>query len=165
MAGVKDVLIDQFRVGSMLIQQFTADLTDEEYFVAPMEGTNHTAWVLGHIATIEDQAVARLTGSAPRFPEATAGLFAPGSKCVPGAETYPSRTDLDEMFRSARSRTVEAIKAFDEARWDDPAPEGAPALFGTVGVYWAVQGAHQFWHIGQLAACRVALNKPRTITP
>lgn len=165
MAGVKDVLIDQFRVGSMLIEQFTADLTDEEYFVAPMDGANHTGWVLGHIATIEDQAVGRLTGTAPRIPQATAGLFAPGSTCVPGAELYPGRAELDEMFRSARSHAVEAIKAFDESRWDDPAPEGSPAIFATVGVYWAVQGAHQFWHIGQLAACRVALNKPRTITP
>lgn len=165
MAGVKDVLIDQFRVGSMLIEHFTADLTDKEYFVAPMEGTNHTAWVLGHIATIEDQAVARLTGTAQRIPEATASLFAPGSKCVPDAEVYPSRDELDEMFRTARSSIVEAIKSFDESRWDDPAPEGSPSMFATVGTYWAMQGAHQFWHIGHLTACRVALNKPRTITP
>ena len=64
------------------------------------------------------------------------------------------------MFRNARDHTVEILNAFDDRKWDDPAPEGVPReLFPTMGAVWGMQATHQFWHIGHITACRAAMKK------
>ncbi len=165
MAGAKDVIHQQLQNGQQLIQMYTGDLSDEEYFKAAAPRTNHPAWILGHIATSEDSLVSMLTGQLKRFSEATHELFGGSSTCVPDAAQYPSRKELDEMFRNAREYTVEALQMYDESKWANPAPEGLPKeFFSTAGSVWGLIGFHQFWHIGQLTTCRQAMNKKRMLT-
>jgi hypothetical protein len=161
MSTPKDIILNQLQSGNYLIEKFTADLSDAEYFKPPIAGANHAAWVLGHIACSEDSMVSPLTGTKLRLPDATHALFKGGSKCLPDASNYPSRKQIDELFRNTRAHTIEALKTFDVAKFDRPGPDNLPKdLFPTVGSVWALQGTHQFWHIGQLSGCRVAMNKP-----
>lgn len=165
MADAKDVILAQLESGQMILDMFTKDLTDAEYYEPPMAGGNHTAWVLGHLACTEDWAVGAIAGSGPRLPQATHKLFNGQSTCVAESSKYPPPNDLEEMFRNARAHTVEILKAFDDRKWDDPAPEGVPReFFPTMGAVWGMQATHQFWHIGHVSACRTALGKPRQLT-
>lgn len=164
MATAADVILNQLQSGMFLIEKFTEDLSDAEYLAMPAPGTNHAMWILGHIAVAEDSMVSKLTGAKLRLPEATHTLFSGGSKCVGDAAAYPSRKEIDEMFRNTRAHTVEALQTADLSTFDDAAPEGLPKeLFPTVGACWGLQGTHQFWHIGHLSACRAAMNKKRVL--
>ncbi|MHC4697205.1 MAG: DinB family protein [Planctomycetota bacterium] len=165
MASAKDVIRNQLQNGQQLIEMYTGDLSDEEYFHPATPGTNHAAWILGHIAVSEDSLVSMITGQAKRFPQAVHDLLGPSSTCESDASKYPSRSELDEMFRNSRAHTVEALQTFDEGKWVDPAPEGLPKqFFWTAGAVWGLIGFHQFWHIGQLTTCRTVMNKKRLLT-
>jgi hypothetical protein len=162
MSYVKGVVLGQLEEGHTLIELLTKDLSEREYFRLPVKGANHIAWILGHIACTEDWAVAALTGSSQRVKRITHDLFGSGSTCVAHRSRYPKRSEIDDLFRTARARTAEVLTAFDLVNWDDPSPDAMPnALFPTKGSVWARQATHQYWHIGQMAVCRVAMHKPR----
>jgi hypothetical protein len=164
MAGAKDVILSQLQTGQFLIDQFTPDLSDEEYFEIPVAGANHAAWLMGHLAVSEDGLTAAATGGAKIFPDTTHEKFRGGSTCHADASKFPSRREIDEMFKRSRAHTVEALQAFDERRWGDPSPkEMSQELFPTLGAIWTLQGTHQFWHIGHLTVCRAALKKARKL--
>ena len=78
MANPKTVVLDQLQSGQMLIERLTPDLTDQEYFTAPAEGTNHIGWLLGHIAVSEDSISAAITGSPMRIDESMHAVFKGG---------------------------------------------------------------------------------------
>ena len=106
MASPKDVVLHQFKTGNFLLEKFTEDLSDAEYFKPPIEGTNHAAWILGHIACSEDWVVATTTGADRRMPQATQDLFKGGSVSIPDASKYPSRKEIDELYRSGRENAT-----------------------------------------------------------
>ncbi len=164
MASAKEVILSQLGMGQFLIDKFTADLSDAEYYSVPTAGTNHAAWILGHIAVSEDNGIALATGGKKRHAQATHDLFKGGSKCEPDAKKYPSRKDVDRLFQDTRAALIETVKLFDEKEWNDPTPpEANKNLFPTLGSVWALQGTHQFWHIGQLSVCRKALHKKQVL--
>jgi len=92
MATAKDMILEQLGIGQFLLEKFTADLSDDEYFKIPAEGANHPAWIIGHIAVSEDSLVAAATGGEKEIAESLQELFKGGSKCVADAATYPTRT-------------------------------------------------------------------------
>lgn len=160
MASPKDVIADQLQRSAFLFQTFTKDFSDAEYFQPAVSGSNHAAWVVGHIACAEDWGRWLLTGAAKQIDEPTHALFKGGSNCMPDAGKYPSRQAIDMMFQNSRARLSDALGAFDVRRWDEPTPEQGPRKqFGTLGAVWGLMGFHPFWHIGQLTTCRVALKK------
>ncbi len=165
MASPNDVVAAQLQTGQFLIEKFTEDLLDSEYFTPPIEGANHVGWIIGHIAASEDRTVSLITGAAQRLPTAMHELFRGGSTCLPDASKYPSRKKIDEFFHNSRANTVQALEAFDENKWNDPSPEEAfRDFFPTLGSLWGMQGTHQFWHIGQLTICRTKMKKKRILT-
>ena len=164
MATAIDVILTQLGTGQFLMDKFTADFSDEEYFKIPVEGSNHAAWILGHIAVSEDSMAATAAGIDKKIPDSTYELFKGGSKCVADASKYPSRKEIDELFKTSRARTIEALNSSDASTWDGPPPEGYPKeVFPTMGAIWGMLGTHQFWHIGQLTVCRAVLKKPQVL--
>ncbi|MGD2111476.1 MAG: DinB family protein [Phycisphaerae bacterium] len=164
MSTVKHVILAQMQLGQTLIEMFTKDLSDSDYFEIPAPGANHVGWVLAHLACTEDWAVAAITGLPERIPRPTHELVKGGSTCIADASVYPARTDLDELFKNARAHTIESLEAFDLSKWDDASPDDMPEQYiPTVGSVWGMQATHQFWHIGQITVCRAALGKPRVL--
>jgi hypothetical protein len=163
MVGPKDVVVGQMQTSQFLFEKLTSDLTDAEFFKAPMPGANHAGWIVGHIACSEDWVTSLLTGSKMQIPEDTHAMFKSGSVCHPDAARYPARRKLDELFRDSRAHALEAIKTFDAARWNDPNPKGNNGPFPTLGSLCALLGFHPFWHIGQLTVCRVFMGKPKVL--
>lgn len=165
MVTAKDVIAGQLQTGEYFLQTFTKDFTDAEYFAPAVAGSNHAAWILGHLACTEDWGRWLLSGKSKHLDEATHALFKGGSSCMPDPSKYPSRKALDRLFADSRSRLVEALGAFDIGRWDEPTPDHGPRKqFPTLGDLWALMGLHQFWHFGQLTTCRAALRKKALLT-
>lgn len=165
MVTVKDVVREQLQFSQMLLEKMTADLTDPEYLMPAIDNGNHATWILGHIAHAEDWATSLLTGNAQNLSAAVHELYQGGSTCTTDASRYPSRAEIDDMFKTTRARTFNALEGFDEGRWGDDAPEGAPIdSFPKVGSLWGLLGFHPFWHIGQLTDCRKVLGKPPALS-
>lgn len=165
MPTAKSIILEQLGMGQFLFDKFTGDLSDADYFKAPIPGANHTAWIIGHIAASEDSLVAGATGKPKKVDEATYELFKGGSKCLPDAAKYPARKKIDELFKDCRAHTIEALKMSDESKWNAPSPEGfTKEVFPTMASIWGLLGTHAYWHIGQLTVCRVALKKPSVLT-
>ena len=82
MASPKDVVVHRLTFGQSLIEMFTSDLSDEEYFIPAAEGTNHIAWILGHVAQTEDWMVKLLTSAERRVSEELQKLFGGSSECT-----------------------------------------------------------------------------------
>ena len=163
MPSCKEVILTQMSSSDFVLNKMIADLSDAEFFKPPVAGANHAAWVVGHIAVSEDSMVADLTGRSKRYPKEHE-LFRGGSTCLADASKYPPRKAIEELLRNCRAHTIEALKAFDEKKWNDPSPEGWPRdVFPTLGSIWALMGAHPFWHIGQLSVCRQAMGKKRVL--
>ncbi len=165
MASPKDVVVQQLMFGQTLFEMFTSDLSNEEYFIPAAEGTNHVAWVLGHIAQTEDWMIGLLTGAERTVSEDLQELFGGSSECSPDASKYPQRKELDDIVRSNRARAIRAAQTVDDSCWDDVAPEGGlpQNFFPTVGSIWGLVGTHQFWHLGQLTTCRSVMKKKRVL--
>ena len=141
MASPKSVIRSQLELGGNLLQQFAKDLTDAEYFHTPSPGTNHAGWLLGHIACTEDWGMSTISGQAAKFDQPMRDLFDGGTTCHASAGKYPSRQEIDKMFRDARDATMQTLASFDENRWDAPSPEGAPVdFFPTLGSLWGMMG-------------------------
>ncbi|UCE59984.1 MAG: DinB family protein [Phycisphaerales bacterium] len=165
MATAKDVVRLQLDNAQKLMEMFTADLSDEEYFKPAAADTNHAAWIVGHIACSEDSLVSLITGGAKRIPDGTHALFGGESTCLPDASKYPSRKELDDMLLTACAHTLEALQTFDEGKWENPAPEGLPQeVFPSLGAVWGLLATHSWWHIGQLTTCRKVLGKKPQLT-
>ncbi len=166
MTDAKKVLLSQLQAGAGIIKMMTADLTDEEYFTPVSENGVHTAWALCHLARTEDFFVSTLTGTDQLLPPCLHDIGNAGGPCETDASKYPSRTEIDKAFADSRAQTVAAIDNMTKEEWDATAPEGLPLpeAFTSKGLYWGLQAVHQFWHIGQIASCRTAMNKPKLIT-
>ncbi len=164
MIRAKEMILQQLHTGTFLFQKFTDDLLDEEYFIAPTTGGNHTAWNLGHIACVEDAIVSGICSGQPQLSKVVRDLFASGASCSVDAARYPSRAEIDSLFSETRERTVSAVEELDDALWNDPPPPSFPReLFPTRGAAWSALGTHQFWHLGEVAVCRTALGKDRVL--
>jgi len=164
MESKKDVILNQLATSGFLYTKLTADLSDEEYFKVPLAGGNHVGWCLGHVAVSEDRMSAGATGSKPQTSDATQNLFKGGSTCFADASKYPSRAEIDALFRDNHAHMMEKLKAFDESKWNDPAPEGMKSdVLPTLGAIWSLMGVHPFWHVGHLTVCRLALGKKHVL--
>ena len=164
MPSAKAIIMEQMGMGQFLFDKFTADLSDEEFFKPPVPGANHAGWIVGHIAVSEDSLASGVTGEEKSIPESIQELFKGGSKCLADAAQYPSRKEIEELYKNTRAHTIEAIKASDESTWDAPSPEGfTKEVFPTVASIWGLIGTHQYWHIGQLTVCRTALGKKHVL--
>jgi len=135
MSIAKNVIQNQLDTGMFLIEKFTADLSDQDYFHAPVASSNHTAWILGHLATSDDRMLSTITGKPHRLAKDHHELFRGGAPCDPSPSRYPARKAMDELFRTQRAHVVEALKMADQKSWDEPCPdENMRRFFPTVGV-------------------------------
>ena len=156
----KELVLNQLKMGQVLIGEFTADLSDAEYFQPPLAGANHATWILGHLACTEDWAMSLLGGTVYRIPQKLHDAFKGGSTCDADATKYPGRREIDRLFAEARAFTLERLAQSDLSTWANRSPEGFPAnRLPTVASVWSLMGLHQFWHFGQLTVCRQAMKK------
>ena len=129
MAGPKDVILAQFANAEQLMQWFTSDLSDAEYFKPPVPRRQSRGL---------DHRTRRVFRGFDRGRHHRQGDVHPcgdprdiqgGEDCLPDAARYPSRKQVDELLRDSRAHTREAIRDFDDKRWNDPLRRDGPRSF------------------------------------
>jgi uncharacterized damage-inducible protein DinB len=130
-----------FRTAAMLAA--VDELTEKQLIWRPPCGANPIAWMLWHIAEVEDNWVGNLLyGAAKRYPF---GLSVKSALM----ENYPSKRDLLEYFREVRMLTKERLeKATTESFSDQVRDEQYGML--TVRQLWAGVMSSAAWHGGQI---------------
>ena len=156
----KDVIKSQIGTSEFLVEKFLSDLSDEDFLHQLPEGGQTVTWVLGHRACTEDWTLHHLTGEPYQIPGDLHEKFKGGSTVETDPTANPSRAEIEGTYRAQRERTMAALEQSDESTWDDPAPEGMPEVFPTIGSLWGMTGTHIFWHVGQITIIRRLLGKP-----
>ena len=164
---IKALLRNQLVSGREILTKAAEPLTEDEFHVhLPGPGVSPN-WVFGHLAVNEDWFLSILTGSAIALDAELIAMYQDDTSYkqeVPITTsrhgTHPTKREILDLFESQRTRVLDALDASDTSDWLDPAPDGMPAVFDTVGAVWGVIGTHQYWHIGQLMSIRHMLGKP-----
>ena len=153
----RDMLLNQLQGGSFLYENFIKDLSDDDARFQPFPGGSHAIWLLMHVATTEDWVRSTLTGEPMALPAELHEKFSGRGECVP--ENTMTLADAWKLFSETRNRTMALVQEFPESRYEEPAPEGVPKFFPTMGAMLGLLGTHQFWHFGQLTFNRRMRNK------
>lgn len=139
----------------------TADLSDEQMTRQPVPGTNHAAWILGHLAIGTDSA-ARLLGARPACPPEWRTKFGPGSVVVTDVNAYPGKGELLAAIEAGHARVAELAATAEAERL--ARPHGLPILkeeLPTVGdLLGHLMTTHPATHLGQLSAWRRMMGLP-----
>lgn len=154
-------LLFSYRWGAETFERLVADVADADFTAQPVEGINHPAWLMGHIATYHDVIVALLKGDAFDNPwDADCGK---NSSPVADRSAYPSKEAIlkrhAEGFAAASAAITEAPAAawsagFEHPAWGKQFDAVAPAV-----TFLAT--THQALHLGQLSGWRRAMSLPR----
>lgn len=130
-------------------------ITDAEALLTPVPGLNSVNWIAGHILAHRDRLHALLELE-PAWPAQLSGIdgYRNGAAGASGRSTPPLaalRAELDTSQTAVLTRL----------RNLDPAVLASPATpTRSVGDQLALFGAHDWYHIGQLALLRRLLGKP-----
>jgi hypothetical protein len=143
----------------------TADLKDEQLCVQPLEGINHPAWIMSHLAIATDYA-ARLLGEPWACPKDWHEKFGPGSKVSPERSNYPSKAELLAVLEAGHARVTKAAGQVSEVRLQLPQPSRVfKEELPTVGdLLTHLITSHPAIHLGQLSAWRRMMGLPRVLT-
>lgn len=138
------------------VESLLADVTEAEMGAQPCEGVNPPAWLVGHLAYVND-AVAGVLGREPQLPESWSTEFGQGSTPAPATDAgYPPKEELLAALRSSHARFREAVQGVDLSTLTDANPIVflRPTL-PTVGDLVAhCLSTHAATHAGHLSAWR-----------
>jgi hypothetical protein len=124
---------------------------------------NPLAWQLGHLACTEDDVAGLFTAGPPPTPvvhDSLRAVCATGSPSPAPGTAYPPLVDLWTLLDRTHERLLGVLDAASPAELDRP-PRVANPYFHTLcqGVYEAA--LHENYHVGEIAALRKVLGKPR----
>jgi len=142
-------------------KKLVADIPDAEMCTQAIEGMNHAAWVLGHLAFVFDSMM-RVFDQPHQMPKDWVPLFNLSSKPSSDRSLYPSKDELWKIYEDSYRRAAAAIGSAPEEMFERefPNPRLRPML-PTVGVAMVhILTTHHGLHLGQLSAWRRARGLP-----
>lgn len=137
------------------------DLQDEQRALAPHVNAKPPGWLLGHLAVTGDF-VRRHWQRPAMTPREWGSRFAPGSQVSLAAEDYPPIDNLRTLFQEIYRDLAACAPTIPGDVLDASNPfEAARARFPTLRDFAAyLLTTHLGYHLGQLAAWRVAAGLP-----
>ena len=162
-AALRELALDRVTWSRGFLNALLAEMTDEQLLARAAGSGNHAMWVMGHMATVDDNVVSAITGEPQRLPETFRTLFAAGSKPTDRAADYPSRQELTGAMNAARERLKQWIATLDDSTAFEPTPERMRRFAPNRIVLGLTVSAHEMMHAGQVTAVRAALGLPRLV--
>ncbi|MEM1099591.1 MAG: DinB family protein [Planctomycetota bacterium] len=146
---------------TQVIDQYLADISDEELFVRPTPNANHLAWQLGHLISIHDRILGLVRpGTMPALPEGFAERHGKEASCSDNPNDFYTKAEYLEVLNQQRSATQKLLGEMTDEELATEAPEPIRPWVGTVGVaIQFVSCTHWLWHAGQWAVLRYSLGK------
>jgi hypothetical protein len=124
---------------------------------------NPLAWQLGHLACTEDYVAGLFAAGAapaPLAPDSLRTVCATGSPTPSPATEYPSLADLWTLLDRTHERLLAVLDAAGQEELDRPPREANP-YFNSLGQGVYEAALHENYHVGEIAALRKLLGKPR----
>ncbi len=136
--------------------KLVADLNDQQMVAQPAPGTNHPAWVLGHLLQVDYRLLNLLGGPAPEVDEQWRQTYGGKSTPVADASKYKPKQFYVERLAATREKIIARLRAMKPEDFQQPTPD--PAMrerFPTIGHVAMVLGTwHEAYHAGQLSTWR-----------
>ncbi|TWT42950.1 DinB family protein [Botrimarina hoheduenensis] len=106
-------LLTLYRFTLAMAESLMIDISEEEMAHQPAPGVNPPAWIIGHLAVVNEMALA-LMGHEKRLPAAWTIEFGPGSQPLPQQmEAYPPRAELLTALRETHAAVCLAVQDKD----------------------------------------------------
>jgi hypothetical protein len=140
------------------LERTLAGITDAEALLAPVPGINPVNWLVGHILLYRDR-IHDVLGIDPAWSEhlGTSDPYRSGVSPSAGELSVPLTTLRTELERSQGT----VLTKLAHLTAEDLAAAGTPNR--TVAEQLALFGAHDLYHVGQIAMVRRLLGKPRAL--
>ncbi len=146
----KQLIIEQMEMVRGMLREWVADITQEQMSTRAVDGGVHLAWILSHLAWSEAGTVnkfIRQQDNPLRHLGKSCGMH---STVVDEADGYPSKAQAMATLEEVRVGTLEFLETLSPADLDTPVKDG-PAEFKTWGSIFALIGAHEAHHNGQIS--------------
>jgi uncharacterized damage-inducible protein DinB len=159
---MKEIILAIFRFNLSFSHRLAADVPEDQMCAQPVPGKvmNHGAFLLGHLAWADDNAI-RVLGGTPALSEQQTEIFRMGAKPLPDRALYPSKAELLSRLEGAHERLAEAFASASPEVLAQPAPERMRSRFKTNGhLVVGLMTAHEASHNGQFSAWRRAMGWP-----
>ena len=156
-----DAIVYALTGGGQLVRRFVEDLKPEEFLHRPSPNANCVAWVVGHLALSDRNALKRLGASLPELPAGFEHRFSRDEGC-PQAKEFGDVSNLLSIFEDHRRRLIEAVRSATPEQLDRPVDPPHPR-FKTPGEFATFMGLHSAMHAGQITLIRRSLGKPPII--
>lgn len=158
-SGLAGTLSVQFQFSGGAFHRNVKDISHAESLERPVKDGSCVNWIVGHLLSSRNAALA-LLGLPPVRPAEELAGYARGS----GPLTDPSRAiDLEELlsdFAKAQDRIVQALGRTRPEQLAAPLPEDMnPFQLDNVGEMLAGLVFHESYHVGQVGLLRRALGK------
>ncbi len=145
-----------------LLQKLLSDV-DETRFQRPlMEGGNSPAWILSHLAVVNDYALKNF-GEQRIAPAEWHKRFRPGASPKDDSGPLPTKAEVLETLDMGRKRIYEAAAKVDPEKMEQPQTSDffKDSPVKTMGdVLTHLLTTHFAFHIGQISAWRRLEGKP-----
>lgn len=160
-ARIKQLAVQQIKWARGFVNALLAGVADDQLLHRPGGKGNHSLWVMGHLASSDDQILAMMTGSEPTLPQSFHDLFQGGSEPSDDREVYPSREEVAKAMQETHDRLVAWVESLDEDTMNTEAPEFLrPFAPDMISVPFSVS-AHDLCHAGQVSTARASLGLKR----
>ena len=157
----KDVLKTCLTSTQNLLQQYIADLSDEDLLRRPVPEANHIAWQLGHLIASETMLGRNLRGAMyPELPASLQAQMSGKSSATPPPEGYLKQAEYLDWFNKVRGATIANVDRATDADLDQPLMGDFAKWAPTVGALLVLTANHTLMHAGQFTVVRRALGKP-----
>jgi uncharacterized damage-inducible protein DinB len=138
------------------------DADDEQLSVPLTNGGNPPAFILGHLAVINDYAL-RFLGEQRVAPQEWHKRFRPGASPKDDSSPFPTKAELLQVLQAGHERILALAKDADPERMNQPQTsdffKGTPVE--TIGDVLAhMMTSHLAFHTGQISAWRRLQGKP-----
>jgi uncharacterized damage-inducible protein DinB len=141
-----------FKLNNDMVARALADLTDEECWRHPSEGSNPLMWLVGH-ATISRAQLLRALGHG--YDHGLGSVFDRGQP--PGVSSaYPARQSIEKAWHDTRGRMREAFAGLTDERLAAAPFRSFPGVTNTAGLI-AFFAFHESYHVGQMGYLRKML--------
>ena len=160
---MQDVVLSLHASNLNYSQRLVADIPDDQMCAQPVAGRvmNHAAFLLGHMAWVNDSIASLISGTPQRLAEwkETHGM---GVIPVVDRSCYRSKEELLNALAESNTRLAEAYTSASPEVLARPAPERMRARFPSVGhVAVTMMTSHGALHNGQMSAWRRVMGWPR----
>lgn len=139
------------------------DIPPDKLTFQPAPNTNHTLWVLGHLASTDNFFLTSFAKLDPVIEESWNELFGMGSEPTDDPQSYPSPGEVKAGLAKARTALAAWFQSMDEHQLLSPLPDEMSSFAANFAALMCSIAWHEGLHAGQLSAVRRSLGLPRAL--